>query len=213
MAHPGFVVEQYVYHFLCQWRVGLQPSMTLNAKSNGEIDVSLSLTTSLPSNHDAEQFSTPSTRRSGGGSRSRRRRRRAAAQSSIEIPEVRICSDVGSEEDQCVLIEPLPADPPDLAELAMSVEFNTSIPQTSKSSHVPQDHHEATDEETTSNLDAMEETAAQLCSLCLNQVVLFSRRVDFLRHICVDHLQEEHLIDFPEFLPNEIFQQAMKLAI
>ena len=84
MAHPGFVIEQYVYHFLSQWHVGLQPSLTLHAKSNGEIAVSLNLTTSLPLNHDEEQCTSPPFRSSDHGSRSRRRVRRNAAGSPKE---------------------------------------------------------------------------------------------------------------------------------
>ena len=84
MAHPGFIIEQYVCHFLSQWRVDLQPSLTLHAKRNGKIDVSLNLTTSLSSNQDEDQFSTPSFRSSGRGSRNRRRVRRAAAGSTKE---------------------------------------------------------------------------------------------------------------------------------
>ena len=111
MAHPGFIVDQYVYHFLCQWHVGLQPSLTLNAKSNGEIDVSLNLTTSLQSYHDVEQCSTTiSNRRSGCESHKRRRRQRAAAQSYNKFPEACKSSDVGSEEDKCSTIKTLPTD-------------------------------------------------------------------------------------------------------
>ena len=58
----------------------------------------------------------------------------------------------------------------------------------------------------------LSEPAVQ-CSLCQNQVITFSKRAEFLRHICVDHFGEEQLVNFPEFLPNDIFQQAMKLSI
>ena len=44
---------------------------------------------------------------------------------------------------------------------------------------------------------SMEETAVQ-CSLCSNEVVVFMKWADFLKHICVDHLQEDRLIDLPE---------------
>ena len=142
MAHPGFVIEQYVYHFLCQWHVGLQPSLTLNAKSNGEIDVSLNLTTSLQSYHDVEQCSTTlSNRRSGRESRKRRRRQRAAAQSFNKFPEACKSSDVGSEEDKCSAIETLPTDPPDLTDLAIECH----PPPTSQIYHVS-DYQEANDE-------------------------------------------------------------------
>ena len=56
MAHPGFIIEQYVFHFLSQWRVGLQPSLTLHAKPNGKIDVRLNLTSFLSSNQDEDHF-------------------------------------------------------------------------------------------------------------------------------------------------------------
>ena len=78
MAHPGFVIKQYVYHFLNQWNAGLQPSLTLNAKPNEEIAFSLNLTTSLHSKLDEEQCSPSISRHSGRRSRQRRRARRAA---------------------------------------------------------------------------------------------------------------------------------------
>ena len=97
MAHPGFIIEQYVCHFLSQWRVGLQPSLTLHAKPNGKIDVSLNLTTSLSSNQDEDHFSTPSFHSSGRGSRNRRRVRRAAGGSSKETQEASTSSPVTSD--------------------------------------------------------------------------------------------------------------------
>ena len=70
-------------------------------------------------------------------------------------------------------------------------------------------YEESTTEEITKH--TIEEAAVQ-CSLCNSKDVVFSRRTEFLRHICVDHFKEEHLVNFPEFLPDEIFQQAMKLT-
>ena len=69
---------------------------------------------------------------------------------------------------------------------------------------------ESTAEEITKH--TIEEAAVVQCSLCNSKDVVFSRRTEFLRHICVDHFKEEHLVNFPEFLPDEIFQQAMKLT-
>ena len=122
MAHPSFVIEQYVYHFLSHWSVGLQPSLTLDAKPNGEIALSLNLITSLSSNHSVEQSCTPSFRSSGRGSRIRRRVRRAAARASEETPEASISSNVGSAEDRCAAIDNLPVDNPVLEEPIMSVK-------------------------------------------------------------------------------------------
>ena len=146
MAHPGFVIEQYVYHFLSQWRVGLQPSLKLDAKPNGEIAVSLNLTTSLPFNHNGEQCSTPLSRDSGRGSRRRRRVRRAAAaaESSRESHEARIPSQVESQENQCTLIENQPVDIEVVAESPLTAVSDLSIPPTS---NLTQECQQTTDEE------------------------------------------------------------------
>ena len=214
MAHPGFVIEQYVYHFLSQWRVGLEPSLKLDAKPNGEIAVSLNLTTSLPFNHNVEvQCSTPLSRDSGRGSRRRRRVRRAAAaaESSRESHEARIPSQVESQENQCALIENQPVDLPVVAESPLTAVSDLNIPPTS---NLTQESQQITDEEPAliPPQDPIAEPAVQ-CSMCQNDGISFSRRTEFLRHICVDHLGEEQLMAFPEFLPNDIFQQAKKLSM
>ena len=208
MAHPGFAIEQYVYHFLNQWCVGLQPSLRLDAKANGEIAVSLNLT--LPSTLNEQQRSSPLSRNSGRGSRQRRRVRRAAAGPPRETNEARNSSNVESEENQCSTIESLPVDLPALPEAPTSVESYVSLPL---ASDLSQDIQEVNDEEPTSMLPhhSVAEPAVQ-CTLCQNQVMSFSRRTEFLQHICVDHFGEEQLVDFPEFLPNDIYQQAMKLS-
>ena len=108
MAHPGLVIEQYVYHFLNQWHVGLQPSLTLNAKPNGEIAISLNLTTYLPANINEEQCSKSLSRNSGRGSRQRRRARRAVARSPRD--EARNSFHVDNEENPSTTIENSPAD-------------------------------------------------------------------------------------------------------
>ena len=51
------------------------------------------------------------------------------------------------------------------------------------------------------------------CSLCKDHVETFSKRAEFLRHICVGHFGEEQMLNFPELLPNDIYQQAMNLSI
>ena len=99
----------------------------------------------------------------------------------------------------------------------MSTDFKSSLSLSMNhcATNLPQDSQQQfTDEETTSELThhpIIDESAVQ-CSMCNDQDVIFSRRDEFLRHICIDHFREEHLVDFPEFLPNDIFQQAMKLA-
>ena len=215
MAHPGFIIEQYVCHFLSQWRVGLQPSLTLHAKRNGKIDVSLNLTTSLSSNQNEDQFSTPSFRSSGRGSRNRRRVRRAAAGSSKETHDASISSPVKSDQEQCTSNGLVPVDPSDTADPSMSLECHTSLPLSSNLSCTTQEPQQSTDDETTSTLPqtSKEEPPVVQCSLCEDLVVTFSRRTEFLKHICVDHFGEEHLVNFPEFLPNDIYQQAMMLLI
>ena len=177
----------------------------MEAKQNGEIAINLNLTTSLTSNHDVVQFTTPSSRGSGRGSRNRRRLQRAAAQSSTESNEARISSDVGSEEDQSTANENLAVDPPSVVEESpILVEQDPILPLTSQLPHAFQEPQQLTEHPT--------EEPAVNCALCPNQVVLFSNRAEFLRHVCVDHFHEEHLINFPEFLPNDIYQLAMKLT-
>ena len=126
---------------------------------------------------------------------------------SEETHDASSSSRVESDQDQYTLIENLPVHSPE-ADLPMSVVCHTSSHITSNQTHV-------TDEETMSKLaqNIMEESAVVQCNLCHNRVVPFSRRAEFLRHICVDHFGEENLINFPEFLPNDVFQQAMTLPI
>ena len=214
MAHPSFSIEQYVYHFLCQWHVGLQPSLTLKANQNGEISIDLNLTTSLTSNHDVVHVKTPLSRGSGRGSRKRRRLRRAAARSPIETNEARgqnearNSSDSGRDEDQRTANENLSVDPSQVAEespiiVKHDASTDASLPSTScLSHHVSQEPQQLTTEE-----------PAVQCSLCPDQIVFFSKRKEFLKHVCVDNFHEEHLINFPEFLPQEMYQQAMKLPV
>ena len=215
MAHPGFVIEQYVYHFLSQWRVGLQPSLELHAKSNGEIAISLNISTSLPLNHDEDERRSPPSRSSGRGSRIRRRARRKAAESTKETTEGSTQSHVEAEQDQCTSIESLPIEPPTDSTEPMSAVCHINLPPTSNLFCVTQESQQQTDEDRmlTLSKNTIEERAVVQCSLCQDQAVSFSRRADFLRHVCVDHFGEEHLVDFPEFLPNDVFQQAMTLSI
>ena len=168
IAHPGFIIEQYVYQFLSQWHVGL-PSLTLQAKSNGEIAVSLNLITSFhsasfPSNHDEDQpFNTPP-------SRSRRRVRRAAGGKSKETHEASIFTPAESEQDQCTH-NTISADPPDSAELPMSLACDTSLPLASNlSHHATQEPQRPVGKETMSKLlqSSMEEPPVVQCSLCQN---------------------------------------------
>ena len=107
----------------------------------------------------------------------------APSQESIETQEFSASSHIESEQD-------------------LSVLDDENLPDATLESQ------QATDEE-----NPMVETAVVQCSLCQNQAVSFSRRTEFLRHICVDHFGEEHLVDFPEFLPNDVFRQAMTLSI
>ena len=194
MTHSGFVIEQYVNHFLSQWNVGLEPTLTLYAKSNGEIAVSLNLTTSLASKQDEEPCSTPISRKRGRRSRQRRRTRRAArvvAGSSRENHDAGISFNDDSE-DQCEEIENREPNPPVSTEPPASAACNSS---SSLTSNLHQENQlQLTDEESTSEITKhpVEESAVQ-CSLCSNQDVVFSKRTEFLRHICVDHFNEEHL--------------------
>ena len=85
----------------------------------------------------------------------------------------------------------------------------TTISVPSTSSDIPTFQ---ADEETPGPQCPTEEQPVVHCSMCPDEILLFSKRQDFLRHMCVDHFNEEHLVDFPEFLPNDIYQQAMKLT-
>ena len=79
MAHPVYVVEQFVCQFLAQWHHGLQPMLTIDTKTNGSIAVSYNCTVPFLTpqlNNDKHDESRKS--RSGRRSRLRRRKQRTS---------------------------------------------------------------------------------------------------------------------------------------
>ena len=72
MAHPAFMVEEFVRQFLHQWHCGFEPTLTFKAKPNGSISVNYDVTASLSSPRHMNQYFYQNSR---SGTRSRRRRR------------------------------------------------------------------------------------------------------------------------------------------
>ena len=89
--------------------------------------------------------------------------------------------------------------------------YNRKIPNLSNASQRVTDD----DAEQTSILPqhSLPEPAVVQCSMCPSHGLSFSSKTEYLHHVCADHLGEEQLKDFPEFLPNDIFEQAMKLPV
>ena len=71
MVHPAVAVEQFMLHFLNQWHGGFQPSLTLNAKPNGDITVSYNVSAVLKNSwmEDYPGYGGCSSHSSGRGAR------------------------------------------------------------------------------------------------------------------------------------------------
>ena len=128
---------------------------------------------------------------------------------SEEATDILTSSHVESDQDKCTVIGNLPLHPPEPPKLPIVCHASSS-PQSSTVSPETQKPQQTM---STMVQNPMDETTVVRCNLCQNPDVSFSRRSEFLRHICVDHFGEEHLINFPEFLPNDVFPQVMTLSI
>ena len=79
MAHPTFVIDLAVRHFMQLWHTGHQPSLTFNTLRDGDIVVTSSITCS-PAVHQPkpeEKDMMHIKHRSGRNSRRRRQKKRA----------------------------------------------------------------------------------------------------------------------------------------
>ena len=75
MATTKLVIESAVNLFLQHWNNGLCPSLSLKTQTNGNIDISVTLSISPISQPQEVYNSRPSSRRSSNGSRLRRKER------------------------------------------------------------------------------------------------------------------------------------------
>ena len=94
MAYPISMIEQEMRHFFYQWRLGLQPSLTMYTQYNGSITVSTCVTSFPP------PPSKPS-RASGRKARLRRKMKRAASQTRCNVDRMPAVSKLTSQDFLC----------------------------------------------------------------------------------------------------------------
>ena len=76
MAHPLYIVDQFVRHFFVQWQCGLKPMLNLETQTDGAISISYNVTVPVTMRKENMDDSGRPRKRSGHLSRSKRKKKR-----------------------------------------------------------------------------------------------------------------------------------------